>query len=77
MVNSLANNISMDGINIISNFQPLIGSVYKIYLTHGSPGRQKDFEIEITRVEVEAFNAQKYPALAPGLFFSIGARFKT
>ena len=76
VVSFLANNISMDGINIVSNFQPLLGSVYKIYLTHGSPGKQKDFEIEITRVEVEAFNAQKYPALSPGLLFSIGAKFK-
>lgn len=72
----LVNNISIDGINLVSNFQPVIGSQYKIYLIQNRDGSQQDFEIEITRAEVAAFDSKKYPTLDPGLLFSIGARFQ-
>jgi len=76
VVSFVANNISLDGINLVSNFQPVIGSVYKIYLINARDGRQQDFEIEINRAEVAAFDSKKYASLSPGLLFSIGARFK-
>ena len=76
VVSFVANNISAEGINLVSNFQPVIGSVYKIYLAHSRDGRQQDFEIEINRAEVAAFDSKKYAALSAGLLFSIGARFK-
>jgi hypothetical protein len=76
VVSFLANNISIDGINLVSNFQPVIGSVYKIYLLHSRDSRQQDFEIEINRAEVAAFDSKKYASLPAGLLFSIGARFK-
>ena len=77
VVSFLVNNISIDGINLVSNFQPVIGSIYKIYLVHNSDGSQQDFAIEITRAEVTAFESEKHSTLAPGLLFSIGARFRT
>jgi hypothetical protein len=77
VVSFLVNNISIDGINLVSNLQPVLGSNYKIYLIHNSDGSQEDFEIEITRAEVAAFDSKKYSTLAPGLLFSIGAKFKT
>jgi hypothetical protein len=76
VVSFLVNNISIDGINLVSNFQPVIGSIYKIYLVHNSTGIQQDFEIEISRAEVASFDSKKYAALSAGLLFSIGARFK-
>jgi len=76
VVSFLVNNISIDGLNLVSNFQPVIGSSYKIYLTHNQAGSQQDFEIEITRAEVATFDSKKYSSLPPGLLFSIGARFK-
>ncbi|HUU06562.1 MAG TPA: hypothetical protein VMZ49_11875 [Patescibacteria group bacterium] len=76
VVSFLVNNISIDGVNLICNFQPVIGSTYRIYLIPNSDGSQQDFEIEISRAEVAAFDPQKYSALAPGLLFSVGARFK-
>ena len=76
VVNFLVNNISNEGLNLVSNFQPVIGSSYKIFLFNTADGSQQDFEIEINRAEVDAFDAQKYAALSPGLLFSIGARFK-
>ena len=76
VVSFVANNISVEGINLVSNFQPVIGSVYKIYLAHSRDGRQQDFEIEINRAEVAAFDSAKYASLSPGLLFSIGARFR-
>ncbi len=76
VVSFVANNISVEGINLVSNFQPVIGSTYKIYLMHSRDNIQQDFEIEINRAEVAVFDSKKYAALPPGLLFSIGARFK-
>lgn len=76
VVSFVANNISADGINLVSYFQPVIGSIYKIYLIHSLSGAQQEFEIEITRAEVAAFDSKKYASLPAGLLFSIGARFK-
>lgn len=75
VVNFLVKNISKEGLNLISNFQPVIGSSHKIFLFDTSNDSQLDFEIEINRAQVESFNAQKYSALAPGLIYSIGASF--
>jgi hypothetical protein len=75
VINFLVENISKDGLNLTSNFQPVIGSTYKIYLFDTTDGTQQDFEIEINRAQVEAFNPQKHATLAPGLLFSIGASF--
>jgi ribosomal protein L24 len=76
VVSFVANNISVEGINLVSNFQPVIGSTYKIYLMHNRDNIQQDFEIEINRAEVAVFDSKKYDALPPGLLFSIGAKFK-
>ncbi|MCX6558449.1 MAG: hypothetical protein NTW95_13640 [Candidatus Aminicenantes bacterium] len=76
VVGFVANNISGEGINLVSNFQPTIGSVYRIYLLHSGDGRQQEFEIEINRAEVAPFDSKKYAALPPGLLFSIGAKYK-
>ncbi|MBN2347012.1 MAG: hypothetical protein JXO51_11550 [Candidatus Aminicenantes bacterium] len=76
VVSFVANNLSADGINLVSHFQPVIGSSYRIFLFHGRDGRQQEFEIEINRAEVASFDARKYASLQPGLLFSIGAKFK-
>ena len=71
----MVKNISKEGLNLISNFQPIIGSSYKIFLFNTTDSSQQDFEIEINRAQVESFNAKKYTALSPGLLYSIGASF--
>lgn len=76
VVSFVANNLSAEGINLVSNFQPTMGSIYRIYLLSSSDGRQQEFDIEITRAEVATFDTKKYAALPPGLLFSIGAKFK-
>ncbi len=76
VVSFVANNISADGINLVSYFQPVIGSTYKIYLIHSRDGIQQDFEIEINRAEVAAFDSKKFASLPAGLLFSIGAKFR-
>ena len=76
VVGFMANNISLDGINLVSNFQPVIGSAYRIYLLHSRDNRQQEFEIEINRAEVVPFDSKKHAALPPGLLFSIGAKFR-
>jgi len=76
VVSFVANNISIEGINLVSYFQPVVGSSYKIYLIDGRDGSQQEFEIEINRAEVASFDSKKYASLPAGLLFSIGARFK-
>lgn len=76
VVGFVANNISSEGINLVSNFQPVVGSTYKIYLI-GRDSRQQDFEIEINRAEVAPFDGARYASLPQGLLFSIGARFRS
>jgi hypothetical protein len=75
LVNFLVENISREGLNLISNFQPVIGSTYKIFLFDTVDGGQQDFEIEINRAQVKSADPKKYAALAPGLLYSIGASF--
>lgn len=75
VVNFLVENISKEGLNLISNFQPVLGSSYKIFLFNTGDGTQQDFEIEINRAQVASANPQKYAALSPGLLYSIGASF--
>jgi hypothetical protein len=75
VVSFVANNISSEGINLVSNFQPVVGSIYQIYLI-GRDNRQQEFDIEINRAEVAPFDGVRYAALPQGLLFSIGARFK-
>jgi hypothetical protein len=76
VVSFVANNISVEGINLVSNFQPVISSTYKIYLMHSRDNIHQEFDIEINRAEVAVFDSKKYAALPAGLLFSIGARFK-
>jgi hypothetical protein len=75
VVNFLVQNISQDGLNLVSNFQPVIGATYKMFLFNTSDNSQQDFEIVINRAQVESFNPDKFSALAPGLLYAIGAGF--
>jgi hypothetical protein len=75
VVNFLVQNISQDGLNLVSNFQPVIGAKYKMFLFNTSDNSQQDFEILINRAQVESFNPDKFAALAPGLLYAIGAGF--
>jgi hypothetical protein len=75
VVNFLVQNISQDGLNLVSNFQPVIGAKYKMFLFNTSDNSQQDFEILINRAQVESFNPDKFAALAPGLLYAIGACF--
>jgi hypothetical protein len=75
VVNFLVQNISLNGVNLVSNFQPIIGASYKIFLFNTSDSSQQEFEIEINRAQVESMFHEKYAALEPGLLYSIGAGF--
>jgi hypothetical protein len=75
VVNFLVQNISQDGLNLVSNFQPVIGAKYKMFLFNTSDNSQQDFEILINRAQVESFNPDKFAALAPGILYAIGASF--
>lgn len=75
VVNFLVVNISQDGLHLVSSFQPTLGATYKIFLFNTNAGSQQDFEIEINRAQVQAYDEKKHIALTPGLLYAIGAKF--
>lgn len=74
VVNFHVKNISKDGINIVSHFQPNIGSGYVIYINN--EGQIQDFHIRVTRAEVYSFDSDVNSSHSGGMRYSIGAVFE-
>lgn len=73
VVHFQVHDISLEGINIISNFQPTVGETYSIFIQHG--GTARELKIAIVRAEVAGFLDRDDGCFAAGTLFSIGARF--
>ncbi len=71
--NFLVKNISLEGINLISNFRAVVGANYVIYLENNN--QKLGFEIHVLRAEVHEFNPLETQLFLPGILYSIGARF--
>ncbi len=74
VVNFHVKNISKDGINIVSHFQPNIGSSYIIYINN--EGQVQDFHIRVIRAEVYSFDSGESSSNSGGMRYSIGAVFE-
>ena len=59
VVNFHVKNISKDGINIVSHFQPNIGSSYVIYINN--EGQIQDFHIRVIRRSTRSIRARAAP----------------
>ena len=74
VINFHVKNISREGINIVSHFQPIIGSSYMIYINND--GQIQDFHIRALRVEVYSFDSGTDVTHPGGMKYSIGAVFE-
>jgi hypothetical protein len=72
--NLYVKNMSMNGLNVLSSFKPVVGSSYLIHLNGGS-NRNQSFKIQVVRAEVHSFNSTELKVLPQRIVFSSGAIF--
>ena len=72
--NLYVKNMSMNGLNVLSSFKPVVGSSYLIHL-NSSSNRKQSFKIQVVRAEVHNFNSAELKALPRRIVFSSGAVF--
>jgi len=72
--NLYVKNMSMNGLNVLSSFKPVVGSSYLIHL-NSSSNRKQSFKIQVVRAEVHNFNSAELKALPRQIVFSSGAVF--
>jgi len=65
--------ISMEGLQLLSSFEPTVGELYTIYLQSGEEA--KKFQIQITWAKLDRFLPEDEAGFKAGPLFSIGARF--
>jgi hypothetical protein len=70
----IVKNISLRGINIISNFSPQKGAHYSIFLEYG--GRKQEFKIKVVHSNVAYMEPQKRSIIKPGMVYSSGCFFQ-
>jgi hypothetical protein len=72
--NLFVKNMSMNGLNVLSGFKPVVGGSYLIHL-NGSSTRRQSFKILVVRAEVHSFNSADLKVLPERIVFSSGAVF--
>jgi len=65
--------INFEGLHLISNFSPIIGSKYA--LTVKDKKQSEEFDIEVVRVDAGGFNADEKTGIPFGVVYSVGARW--
>ncbi len=72
--NLYVKNLSMNGLNVLGSFKPVVGSSYLIHLNGGS-NRKQSFKIQVVRAEVHSLNSAELALLPQRIVFSSGAVF--
>jgi hypothetical protein len=70
----IVKNISLRGINIISNFLPKKGTHYSIFLEY--EGQKQEFEIKVIHSNIAYMEPQKRSIIKPGMVYSSGCFFQ-
>jgi hypothetical protein len=66
----LIKNISVGGFNLISNYPPVIGNPYQIFVNYG---REKhEFRVKIVHSRILCFQNQPESVLKPGVVYATG-----
>jgi hypothetical protein len=68
----LIKDINFDGVHLLSNFSPIIGTKY--ILTVKDRSRSENFEIQVVRVDPGGFNSDVKNGIPIGVVYSVGAR---
>lgn len=66
-------NISIDGLKLVSNFSPIIGSRYAVRLMHKNVPR--DIAFKVTHVEQAGFNPKDNGIMPEGALYAVGGQF--
>lgn len=69
----IVRNISLRGLNIISNFSPRKGSHYSIVIEY--EGRLQEFEIKVVYSNIAYLESEKRSIIRPGMVYSSGCFF--
>lgn len=69
----LLKDINFEGLHLVSNFSPIIGSKYM--LTVKDKRQSENFDIEVVRVNEDGFNADEGTGMPIGVVYSVGARW--
>lgn len=68
----LLKDFNEEGLHLVANFAPIIGSRYKLTFTAGDETR--DIEISVVHVKAGSFNADDSGGMSFGVLYSVGAR---
>ncbi len=66
----LIKNISMGGFNLISNYPPIIGDPYQIFINYGK--EKHEFRVKIVHSRILRFQSQPEGVFKPGVVYSTG-----
>jgi hypothetical protein len=66
------NNLSVEGLQLASNFSPLIGSRYTLKLNHNKEDRE--FQFQVTHVETGNYKTIEGGAMPLGVQFNVGGK---
>ena len=65
--------LNFEGLHLVSNFSPIIGSKY--VLTVKDRKQSENFDIEVVRVDAGGFNADERTGIPVGVVYSVGGRW--
>jgi len=65
--------ISVDGLKLVSNFAPIIGSRYAVRLTQN--GITRDIAFKVTHVEQAGYNSCNDGIMPEGVLYGVGGKF--
>jgi hypothetical protein len=68
----LIKDISYDGMHLLSNFSPIIGSNYLVTVTDS--GKTQRLELLVVRVNAGSYNLDDTGGIPVGVLYSVGAR---
>jgi hypothetical protein len=66
----LIKNISVGGFNLISNYPPVIGNLYQIFVNYGH--EKNEFKVKIVHSRILRFQNESESVLKPGVVYATG-----
>ncbi len=69
----LLKDINFEGLHLVSNFSPIIGTKYILKVEDKK--ESEAFDIEVVRVNAGGFNADAGSGIPVGVLYSVGARW--
>ncbi len=68
----LIKNISLGGINFVSNYPPIIGNSYQVLIHYG--GEKHPYTVQIVHSRIQRFQGQPEGIFRPGVVYATGCQ---